>query len=526
MKTQAQVNQVSFDVQNFYCGIDVHKKSWTVTIETDDIRLKTFSQNPDPVLLSRYLKNHYPGGTYIAGYEAGYFGFGIQRKLSELGIECQVLHAADIPTTHKEKDQKRDPRDSKKIARTLRTDSISPIWVPSKQQESDRQLIRTRKILVNKMTRVKTQLKSFLVIHDIAFPPEFSESIRWSNKFIKWLSEIQLEEESGTHALSSYYHELVFLRSELARLELEFVDPRGFIVDNFSLPIYPQVIEYKHPIPENPIMKVEEKDDFLLVTSNNESYKISTKTGLITCNTFTGPYLMILPMNNGGDTQMNGPTKYYEPYTPVCTEWDLDSVENLFYQRMEIKVYGTYKEAKGCFTYKIQSSGDILINYDFELLEDINPRQMGLVFDLPKVYENLSWKRKGYWSTYPEWHIARLEGTAKASEGFDSTPVGPRTKPDHEWRLDRTAIGSNDFASTKHNIYKPSLSDNTGKGLEVRSMGKLNSRSWIEGSRIHWLIANYSNGGSERFLRPHAEKDDIYLKVGDEVKGSIFASSS
>lgn len=219
MKTQAQVNQVSFDGQNFYCGIDVHKKSWTVTIETNDIRLKTFSQNADPVLLSRYLRNHYPGGNYIAGYEAGYFGFGIQRKLTELGIKCQVLHAADIPTTHKEKDQKQDPRDSKKIARTLRTDSINSIWIPSKQQESDRQLIRTRKALVKKMSRVKVQIKAFIVFHNIAFPPGHSESMRWSNKFVNWLSEIRLEEESATSAFSSYYHELVFLRSEIARVD-------------------------------------------------------------------------------------------------------------------------------------------------------------------------------------------------------------------------------------------------------------------------------------------------------------------
>ena len=219
MKTQAQVSEVDFNGQNFYCGIDVHKKSWTVTIETDDITLKTFRQNPDPLLLSKYLKHHYPGGTYVAGYEAGYFGFGIQRDLTSLGVECQVLHAADIPTTHKEKDQKRDPRDSRKIARTLRINAISSIWVPTKQQESDRQLIRTRKSLVQKMSRVKTQIKSFLIIHGIAFPEGYSENVRWSSKFIKWIGEVKLEQENGTHALLAYYHELVFLRSELAKVD-------------------------------------------------------------------------------------------------------------------------------------------------------------------------------------------------------------------------------------------------------------------------------------------------------------------
>ncbi len=341
---------------------------------------------------------------------------------------------------------------------------------------------------------------------------------------IKWRSG----DESGELSANIGPHETGFLEIKTARklgsnekLELEFVDPRGFMVDNFILPIHPQLIEYKAPVRDVSQMKVEEADDYLLVTTDNNEYRISTQTGLISTSIFSGPGLMILPMNNGGDTQMHGPTKYYEPFNPVCTEWKLDSIENLFYRKMEIKVYGSYKEAKGVFTYKLNLSGDLSIMYDFELMEDINPRQIGLVFDLPMRFENLAWKRKGYWSTYPDWHIARLNGTAKASEGFNATPVGPRIKPSHEWRHDRTSIGSNDFASTKHNIYRASLRDKTGSGLKVVSRAKIHSRSWIDGESIKWLIASYSNGGSERFLRPHAQKDDIKLSIGDTVKGTV-----
>lgn len=219
MKNSRQVSEVSFEGQTFFCGIDVHKKSWTVTLMTDDITLKTFSQNPDSGLLKRYLDRNYPGGHFIAGYEAGYFGFGIQRQFSAMGIDCQVLHAADIPTTHKEKDQKADPRDSKKIARTLRTEAGQCIWIPTPKQELDRQLIRTRKKFVIKMARVKNQIKSFLVIHSIPYPSDYKESARWSSKFVQWLGQVKLAEESGSQAFVSYYNELVFLRSELARID-------------------------------------------------------------------------------------------------------------------------------------------------------------------------------------------------------------------------------------------------------------------------------------------------------------------
>lgn len=42
---RAQVSKVDFSDQNFYCGIDIHKKNWAVTIETDDMPSLTFNPN-------------------------------------------------------------------------------------------------------------------------------------------------------------------------------------------------------------------------------------------------------------------------------------------------------------------------------------------------------------------------------------------------------------------------------------------------------------------------------------------------
>ena len=59
---QTQSNEVDFTGQNFYCGIDIHKKNWVVTIETGDMPLKTFTQDANPELLVKYLHRNYPGG--------------------------------------------------------------------------------------------------------------------------------------------------------------------------------------------------------------------------------------------------------------------------------------------------------------------------------------------------------------------------------------------------------------------------------------------------------------------------------
>jgi len=81
---QTKVNKNFFDGQSFYVGLDVHKKSWKVTILGEHYEHKTMSQNPDPDLLASYLKKNFPGGHYRAVYEAGFSGFESCRKLRHL----------------------------------------------------------------------------------------------------------------------------------------------------------------------------------------------------------------------------------------------------------------------------------------------------------------------------------------------------------------------------------------------------------------------------------------------------------
>lgn len=213
---QQQINKKDFTGQNFYCGIDMHKKTWAVTMEAEQLFQKTISQSSDKQSLVNYIKNNYPGANVIAGYEAGYFGYGLYHYLRKNGIDCQVLHPADIPTTQKEKDQKRDPMDSKKIARTLKNGDAKAIWVPPIDHQQNRQLLRTRKTITKDITRCKNRIKAFLQTYDIDYPDCFKKKgSHWSRKFIAWLEQIKLEEDSATASLQVMVRHLNFLRSEL-----------------------------------------------------------------------------------------------------------------------------------------------------------------------------------------------------------------------------------------------------------------------------------------------------------------------
>ena len=119
-ETMNKLNQLDFTGTTIYCGLDVHLKNWRINIRDDNMELRDFSQNPDPVILSSFLKKNYPGAKYKVGYEAGFCGFHIQRKLTSLGIQCVVLNAADIPKGNKDRRQKNDKRDARNISEEIK----------------------------------------------------------------------------------------------------------------------------------------------------------------------------------------------------------------------------------------------------------------------------------------------------------------------------------------------------------------------------------------------------------------------
>ena len=57
-------NKLDFGGQHIYVGMDVHKKSWSVSIHTEQFEHKTFTQPPEVEKLTYYLERTFPGATY------------------------------------------------------------------------------------------------------------------------------------------------------------------------------------------------------------------------------------------------------------------------------------------------------------------------------------------------------------------------------------------------------------------------------------------------------------------------------
>lgn len=205
--------------KQLFVGLDVHKKSWSVTVFYEQNYLRTFSQPPSIDILDKLLHRDYPGANYLCGYESGYCGFWIQRQLKQKGIDCHVIHAADIPQTHKRKSAKTDAVDSFSIAQALSAGTVSSIYIPDPEVESHRSLIRHRDRLQRDIRRCKNRIKSLLLLFGYNVPERFGNC--WSNKFVQWLRTFEINQSTTRVTLNHMINQLELLRSSLLGVNLD-----------------------------------------------------------------------------------------------------------------------------------------------------------------------------------------------------------------------------------------------------------------------------------------------------------------
>jgi transposase len=182
-------NPVRFENQDFWIGLDVAKHSWKVTIRSLGLELKTMVTPPDPQVLHDYLVRNYPGGRYHTVYEAGFSGFWAHRELQRLGIDNRVVHPADVPTSDKERRQKDDVRDSRKLATGLAAGELKGIYIPTPELEELRSLCRLRERSSSHLRRLKARIKGLLMYYGLQLTEDAAYR-HWSGVFLARLAKL------------------------------------------------------------------------------------------------------------------------------------------------------------------------------------------------------------------------------------------------------------------------------------------------------------------------------------------------
>lgn len=216
--------RADFTGKTIYVGMDVHLKSWDISVFFDQQHLWSFHQPPDTFKLVSTLRNAYPNATLCCAYEAGFSGYWIQRQLQEVGICCLVVNPADVPQTDKGRKTKTDRSDSKRIGKALHAGLLNPIYIPDQFTESNRRLVRYRQQLLTDLRRCKTRAKHFLLQQGIRIPDQYNNGT-WSSNFISWLKELKHDHESSRMALhkmigqiESLKHETTILNKDIQKM--------------------------------------------------------------------------------------------------------------------------------------------------------------------------------------------------------------------------------------------------------------------------------------------------------------------
>jgi transposase len=199
---------------------------------------KKFSQPPSAEALASYLKRNFPGGNWLSVYEAGFCGFHVHAELEKQGIRNMVVNAADVPTTHKEKENKTDKRDSRKLARSLRGGILEAIHVPLRSTQEERSLIRTRYTVRKDLSRMKVRIKALLNFYGTVHPEHFaSPNSHWSKRYMRWLAGVPMETASGESTLKILIREVEEMRRvQLAvNLKIRELSRTPAYVENFRL---------------------------------------------------------------------------------------------------------------------------------------------------------------------------------------------------------------------------------------------------------------------------------------------------
>jgi len=133
--------------------------------------------------LVRKLEAKYAQLTFC--YEAGPTGYGLHRQIKGLGHQCVVAAPSLIPRRPGDK-VKTNRRDAVSLAKLLRADELTAVWVPDSHHEATRDLTRARETAAMDARVKRQQVSAFLLRLGRHYPAGKST---WTKAHLKWLAQ-------------------------------------------------------------------------------------------------------------------------------------------------------------------------------------------------------------------------------------------------------------------------------------------------------------------------------------------------
>ena len=199
-------------------GLDAHKERIHAAIllpGQENPIVDSFANTSEAIRrFSRRLQKQAPGQIKSC-YEAGPLGYGLQRSLIALGLDCIVIAPSLIPTKPGDR-IKTDRRDARKLAELLRADLLIEVHAPTPDQEAVRDLCRAREAIKEDQKRLRHRLLKFLLRRSIRWT---TGRQAWTKAHQQWLRVQRLDHPADQIILDDHI------------LALDQVDGRLYSVD-------------------------------------------------------------------------------------------------------------------------------------------------------------------------------------------------------------------------------------------------------------------------------------------------------
>jgi transposase len=164
--TRSQFNGGKADIK---LGIDVHQDFYVVVMQLGGSNPKPAQRFQKDAFLHWAAKLTGHGIEVYSVYEACGFGFGLQRKLTALGIKCYVVCPQKLDERNKR--VKTDGLDAKALCLRLdrfvqgNAEALALVRVPTEEEEQKRAIHRQREQLIKARKRLEAQGRSLMVNH-------------------------------------------------------------------------------------------------------------------------------------------------------------------------------------------------------------------------------------------------------------------------------------------------------------------------------------------------------------------------
>jgi transposase len=205
---------------SLYIGLDVHKDTIAVSIApVDGSKPRYYGEiaNTSKAVEKLMRKLNPEGEVLSICYEAGPCGYGLYRQLTQMGHDCMVVAPSLIPIKAGDR-VKTDRRDSESLARLLRANELTAVWVPNSEQEAIRDLSRAREDMKHLERQSRQRLSMFLLRHGKNYD---SGKSKWTQAYWRWLETIKFDQPVQQIVFQEYIDSVKQQQTRVKGLENE-----------------------------------------------------------------------------------------------------------------------------------------------------------------------------------------------------------------------------------------------------------------------------------------------------------------